>query len=364
MSIWIKAILSGAIIASFVFFLYDKIAASREPGLYDMHCIVEASLETQPGDIKSKKDILGETPAIIKQRITDLGYNSIVRSYSNNRMDIRIEGVKDTLLVRQTITRSSKIEFREIYTLNELPSLFATADRVTRNLLHNEDLSIYTFMSPLISSEKEGHVEYPAAIAAVNKKDTAVLSRILHHFIVVNVLPADLNFCYGILTDDNIIQNIPDDLYLYAIRTRGEKARLRNNDIEDAMVKNDFEFERPEILFLFTNKGKAKWASMTRENIGRYLVIILDETVIAAPRIYRTNEAGRARLQTRFSTEEAGKLANQLKTGMLAADLVIIQREVSGGTATAMLSKIIAAAIVFIIISCLAFFTFKTLKNR
>ncbi|HEY6504485.1 MAG TPA: hypothetical protein VIZ28_10970, partial [Chitinophagaceae bacterium] len=301
----------------------------------------------------------------IKQRITDLGYNSVIKTRSNNRMEIKVDDVKDTLLVRQTITRNNKIEFMEVYTLDELPGLFETADMVTRRVSGNEDQSIYTVMSPLAPSETDARIEFPAAVGVVSKKDTAVLSHILRQPSLLKIFPADLRFCYGILTDDNIIQNIPDDLYLYAIRTRGQKARIQNNDIQNAFVRFNFDNGRPEVLFYLNKKGKAKWSGITKENIGRYLVITLDGVVITAPKIFAPDEGGRISLQARFTPDEANKLANQLKTGMLAADLAIIYADVSGGDpVTGMPRKILVAAVVFIIFTGLALFTFNSLKNK
>src|SRR5262249_3288971 len=159
--------------------------------------------------------------------------------------------------------------------------------------------------------EIEGVNVFPSAIASVNKKDTAILSRILHERSVLDVLPADIAFYYGQLTNENQQHNLPDELHLYAIKTRGEPAILQNRDIARA------EAGTMEIYIKFDNNGTAKLAALTRENIQRYLAIILDDEVVMTPRIYHSITNGRMSLQGNFSLGEAVELADRLTTNYL-----------------------------------------------
>lgn len=362
MNSWIKAIMMGGILAVLTFFLYDKIVITSKPRLYDVNYTIEAILKAGAG-ARGNKDILGETPALIKQRLTDLGYQSVILT-RHNKMEIQVKDVSDTSLILQTITRNSRIEFREVYTIDEIPTLFKTADDEISRISHNKYPSIYTLMSPLVPDETGEKIRFPAALGVTSKKDTAVLTGILANPSISKVLPPDLDFCYGILTDDNIIQNIPDDLYVYGLKAPGGRPYIQNTDIENAMLSYDPESDRPAILFVFNKNGRMKWAQLTRENTGRYLVIVLDGIVVSAPRIYGSNEKGRVWMPTRFTTAEAGKLANQLKTGMLSTDLVITSRKVSAKGIPAIPQKIFVSAGVLIIITGLAILTLKNLKNN
>jgi hypothetical protein len=306
------------------------------------------------------KDILGETPSIIKQRIKGLGYSSIINMHRDNSLDIIVNDVRDTLLLLQTITRNNKIEFREIYTLDELPNFFTTADMAMDRLISMKGQSpgIYSIISPLIADETKTNLKFPAAIGAINKKDTAVLSQVLRLPILLNSLPADLRFYYGILTDESKLRNNPDDLYLYAIRTKEEEATLENNDIERATVYY------PDIAFEFNTNGAAKWARMTRQNTGRYIAIILDGSVIIAPAVYGPIEGGKTTMHTNFTPDEANNLAAQLRTGILPSDLIITRKEISGEPAGRVLNRALVVLIAFILFSVTSFFTFNALKNR
>jgi preprotein translocase subunit SecD len=365
MSTWLKAILAGMIVATIVFLVYGKLMPlSKKEGLHDVHYWLKATNETLPGESPAK-DILGETPSIIKQRITDLGYTSFIRTQRNNNLDILVNNVSDTLLVRQTITRNNRIEFRELYTLDELPNLFTIADKVADKFFSGKGASpgIYSIISPLVSDDATGITKFPAALGAVDKNDTALLSRILQHVSVLQILPADLQFRYGVLTDEGKIRSRPNDLYLYALRTHGEKAGLQNMDIEQAVVYQNSDDGNPDIIFKFNTTGSVKWAAMTSKNIGRYLVIILDGIVITAMAVYSPVTGGITSLHTLFSPVEANNLAKQLKTGMLPADLVITRSEISGEPVAGIYKKLFIVLIAFLVTATAAFFILNTLKN-
>ncbi|MBC7948899.1 MAG: hypothetical protein H7Y42_13505 [Chitinophagaceae bacterium] len=365
MNIWIKTIVTATIIAALVWLLNDEIIPrSTNAGRYAAHFIVEVS-QASAANNRSGNDVLGELPAIIKQRITELGYPSIVRTIGRTRVEVVVEEVRDTAELQRVILRNNKIEFMEVYTLDELPGFFNTADQVADKLFSDvgEGPGIYSIISPLVSSESKGGPVYPAAIGALNKKDTAVLSRILCQPALKSTLPADLQFHYGILTDDNILLNTPDDLYLYATRKRHEQPDLGNGDIQNARATLDFENDQPMLVCNFNSAGAEKLLLLTQQNINRYLAVLLDGTVLVAPRIYRPNSTGRTRLRTRFTTNEAGLLASQLRSGLLPVDLAIVTREISGGRRSHRMGKVVLPLIAFLVTGLLSFFIFKRLKN-
>src|SRR5258706_2997753 len=202
MNNWLKSLLAGLVMAVIAFFLSGKILQRRKTELYTAHYI----LGSKPSAGMTPEEIGGELPAIIKRRINELGYESILRVKEDNRLDLLVKHVRDTSLIQKKIQCNRKIEFREVYTLDELPLFYKTADKVTDKLhpsRDGQDLSLYSLISPLVPDETTGHTRFPPAIGATNKKDTEILSNILRHPALLKSVPGDARFYYGILTEES-----------------------------------------------------------------------------------------------------------------------------------------------------------------
>jgi SecD/SecF fusion protein len=202
-----------------------------------------------------------------------------------------------------------------------------------------------------------------AEIGSINEKDTALLNKILQSPESLQQLPPDTKFYYGPAADLSKRKGAKI-FHLYAIRTGGnEIAVLQNRDIESA--KQDYDLSgRPEINFRFSPTGARKWAQMTRANIGRYIAILLDHSVITAPRVNQAIEGGISSISGAFTVEEARMLAAQLNSGAIPANLHIIKQDViaeSTGNKGKLLLIVLAT---FVVASGFAWFVFNTLKNR
>jgi hypothetical protein len=366
MNRWFKSIFAGLAMTGLVFLFYKKILSRNQPGLYNVHYVLGIAMPPPEGN-NIKNDIPGELPAFIKKRISELGYTSIIRVTNNNNLDILVENVSDTFSLRQAVTptnKANKLEFREVYTLDELPSFFTAADEVSGRVFDSakrKEVGIYSIISPLAPDEIDGRNIFRSALGLVNKKDTAILSRILHQAAVVHSLPPDLQFYYGILTDASVIRNSPDDLYLYAIRTRFEKAIIQNNDIESAEIPD----YRPGIYLRLNKAGIHKWSDMISKNMGRYIALILDDIVTDATKIFDTRPGSGILLNDGgFTMAEAAMLVSQLNSGLGANGLAIIKEEISSKNKGGRINLIVLLSLTFAITTGLALLIFNNLKNR
>ncbi|PLX18040.1 MAG: protein translocase subunit SecD [Candidatus Muiribacterium halophilum] len=95
---------------------------------------------------------------------------------------------------------------------------------------------------------------------------------------------------------------------------------LTGGSLEDARVGTD-EFGKVQINFTLTDEGSRKFAVLTKNNVGRQLAIVLDDTVISAPSIQGPIISDKARITGQFSESEAKRLAIILKAGALPAPL-------------------------------------------
>jgi hypothetical protein len=365
MNKWFKSIFAGLAMTGLVFLFYRKILSPPgKPALYNVHYVL-AGRQTQ----NMKEDRLGEAPALIKKRISDLGYNSVIRIIKENKLDIQVENVHDTASLRQVVAEKpsyKKIELKEVYTLDELPALFGVADEVSGKVFisaKRKEVGIYSIISPLAPDEIGGKNVFPPAVGSVNKKDTAILNRILEQTAVLQAVPEDLQFYYGILTLESAARNTPDDIYLYAIRSSGEKATIQNGDIERAELQYNSN-DQPVILLSLNDRGAGKWAAILNKIKGRYIAVTLDRVVASVAIIHNTISNRWLVLNGMFIKEDAVAWADQLNKKQVIADLVIIKEEISSKNTGGRINLTLLLSLTFVIVTGLALFIFNNLKNR
>jgi preprotein translocase subunit SecD len=107
-------------------------------------------------------------------------------------------------------------------------------------------------------------------------------------------------------------------------------AAVTGQDLRSASPSLD-ENGRPSVRFTLTNEGARKFSRVTRENIGRYLAIILDKRVQSAPRIEgQINNEGT--IYGSFTTQEVTDLSLILRSGALPASMSYLEERVIGPT--------------------------------
>lgn len=134
----------------------------------------------------------------------------------------------------------------------------------------------------------------------------------------------------SIISDDTLPNNIlkmkeMNGDYTYYI----EKQVILNGDVlQDANAT--YVEGKPAVGFKMNSLGSKKFADITKNNIGRFLAIVLDNEVITAPRINTPITGGSGVITGNFTTEEANQTALLLRAGALPAPLSIIEERVVG----------------------------------
>jgi len=103
-------------------------------------------------------------------------------------------------------------------------------------------------------------------------------------------------------------------------------------EIKNASVEFGGTFNEPHISIEFKSQGARRFDEITKENIGRRLAIILDETVQSSPVIRERISGGKAQITGSFSIEEAKLLADILRYGALPAPMKVVQNVTVGPT--------------------------------
>jgi preprotein translocase subunit SecD len=109
------------------------------------------------------------------------------------------------------------------------------------------------------------------------------------------------------------------------------RAQVTGDMLADARALPDQRnFGQYYVLMRLNSRGKRLFARLTRENVGRALAIVLDDTIFSAPVIQEPIPGGEARITGSFTPEEAHDLAIVLREGALPAPVSIIENRTVG----------------------------------
>lgn len=109
-----------------------------------------------------------------------------------------------------------------------------------------------------------------------------------------------------------------------------QRVALEGEHITDAAGVLSNENGQPVVTFRLDNVGAKQFATMTRDNIGRVLAIVLDDKVVTAPVINSVIPGGRGEITGNFTLPEASNVALMLRTGALPVPLSIIEERTVG----------------------------------
>ena len=87
---------------------------------------------------------------------------------------------------------------------------------------------------------------------------------------------------------------------------------------------------QPAVAFRFNTSGALAFGEATANNVGRRFAIVLDDTIISAPRIRSAITGGSGIIEGGFTVQSASDLANMLNAGALPARLSPIEQRTVG----------------------------------
>jgi preprotein translocase subunit SecD len=105
---------------------------------------------------------------------------------------------------------------------------------------------------------------------------------------------------------------------------------IRGDNLTDAQVGVDPNTNQYVVNITFDAQGGAKFAKLTRENVGKPFAIILDGKVLSTPIINEPILGGRAQISGNFTPEAANNLAIALRSGALPVPLQVIEERTVG----------------------------------
>lgn len=139
---------------------------------------------------------------------------------------------------------------------------------------------------------------------------------------------------------------------------------LTGKDLKSASVGFD-DYGRPMISFELQPEGAQIFAEHTRNNVGKFLTIVMDKQVISSPRINSAIPEGRGVIEGTFTLAEAERIVLQLKYGALPVPLKVVENRTIGPTlgADSINKSLIAGAagLALVMVFMLAYYRFPGL---
>jgi len=157
-------------------------------------------------------------------------------------------------------------------------------------------------------------------------KDTAKINAMLNRPEVRMALPGNIKFAW----EYKGIGENQQGVILHALKaSRDGSASLTGDKVTDAR-RDVSQTGGVEISMTMNAEGAKIWKNLTRNNIGHSVAIVLDDVVYSSPNVQGEIPNGRSSITGSYSNEEAGDLANILKSGKLPAPTRIVEEAVVG----------------------------------
>ena len=312
-----------------------------------------AELHIAIGNTGDNIKLIEQTKEQILQRLSGSYTDLSIEKIDKNVYKLKANNIIDTIVFKNAITSSGKIEFSELFTIDEISGSLSLADSILR--YRNAELAkrqeqikepkksldtatdklsdvlghleieksngqeglrgFISFTQPFPNAD--GRIRYMGDLGYVKPKDTSTLNQILNDPEITGHFPVNLKFLYGIL-DVNPYSN-DSMIRLYA------KKDLDKNFFPyptwDQITKATPSFQPPDgqptIELAFNTSGAQAWYLMTERNVNKPVAIIANNVVLTAPVVESAIEGGQSRITGNFSGEETELLCKMMLSGEL-----------------------------------------------
>jgi len=325
---------------------------------------------------------------VLRTRIDQFGVVSpnIQKLEQDGRIFVELPGVKDPERVRKLLQGSANLEFWETFDEKDIHQALLSANAIIRDSIaaaqQKENPTTETTATPETADEKttaatettteenkdllvdgsnadEKQIEenindeetvetfkkqYPLFFALgispsqpnekspvmgnVRKIDMPLVEKYLSMHQVKEVLPKQLNPKWTVkpISEKEGIYS----LIALKVTTRDGRPPLEGDVVTGADAQIDQHSAFSEVNMSMNAEGAKKWARLTKDNIGKAVAIVLDNSVYSHPNVNQEITGGRSVISGRFTNEEAKDLANVLNSGKMSAPARIVNEEMIG----------------------------------
>lgn len=271
------------------------------------------------------KDALDRAMEIIRNRIDQFGVaEPIVQKEGEDRIVIQLPGLTDRARAIELIGKTALLEFKLVRTPEETK---AVLDRLDSFLSNRGITSGVPGDSALANTPFSGHLLTSDPFPFIRNEDLPVIERFLATAGIDSVIPGDSQLLWG--DADDSMQGVTGRS-MYLVKREPE---MTGGSVASADARNGLQPTNPAawgVSMKMTPKGRADFASVTGNNVGRQLAIVLDGVVSSAPNIHERIPSGDASITGNFDVAAAKDLSIVLRAGSLPAPVHIIEERTVG----------------------------------
>ena len=313
---------------------------------------------------------------LLKERIDKLGVVGPNVSLDEGRDIILVElpGVDNPQRARTFLQAAAKLEFWNVYRISDagIQSSFMAANEKLKKMASGE---ISQTSTPSVTNDTTGAVVDTGSVAqttpaqdttpsldptiaqqgplfdvftlndgsfglapmgTADRNKRKLISDMLTRQGIIELFPRDVMFVWSRKPSKSPDGKEQLDVYeLYAIKKEPGKntAPLEGDHVTESYASPDPTTGELAISLKMDQEGARIWGSMTQKaatDNNREIAIVLDSTVVSAPRVINPILSGDSQITGSFTAQEAQDLANILQIGKLPARTQIIQESLVG----------------------------------
>lgn len=273
---------------------------------------------------------------IFRTRIDQFGVVAPnIQKLQDKRGQILLElpGVKEPERVTDLLKSSANLEFFEVYNYNEIANdLNSFAMEWAR-----QDTVNHTNLIELLGGPQRAG---SPVIGIVTPQNRALVDSILSSPLAKQKLPSDFSAVWEVKATDFPVLDAQGNVmkkangedrttpYWQLVALKGEAA-LEGDAVTSATSEYD-NMRGNTVNMRMNDAGAQAWATLTRNNIGRPIAIVLDNNVYSYPNVNNEITGGSSEITGNFTPEEANDLANVLKSGKMSAKVDVVSNNVIG----------------------------------
>jgi protein-export membrane protein SecD len=288
-----------------------------------MHLVLE--VDRSRLNAAAAKDAPDRAMEIIRNRIDQFGVaEPLVQKEGEDRIVVQLPGLTDRERAIELIGKTALLEFKLVRTPEETK---AVLDRLDSYLANRGIHAGTPGDSALAKTPLSAHLFTTDPWPFVRNEDMGAVTKLLATPGIDSIVPGDSQLIWGD-PDDNM-QGVTGRA-LYLVKSKSE---MTGGSIASAEARIGLQATNPSswgVSMKMTPEGRAAFASVTGNNVGRQLAIVLDGVVSSAPNIHERIPSGDASITGSFDVATAKDLAIVLRAGALPAPVHVIEERSVG----------------------------------
>ncbi len=246
---------------------------------------------------------------------------------------LELPGVKEPERVTDLLKSSANLEFYEVYNYNEIAG---DLQNFAAQYAAQDSVNHLNVIALLGGAQRSGS----PVVGMVTPSNKMLVDSVMNSDLAKKLLPSDLSLVWSVKPAEfprtdakgNVMKkaNGEDikDAYWELVALKGDAA-LEGDAVTSASSEYD-NMQGNMVNMKMTNRGAQEWATITRNNIGRAIAIVLDNNVYSFPNVNNEITGGSSQITGNFTPEEANDLANVLKSGKMSARVDVVSNNVIG----------------------------------